>query len=206
VTWQYVWRGGTPEHVDAITGEVRPATEGCWTKVPKTWAGTWSSSSDPDKWNTYAKVSEGRNKRNLTGIGFVFATPRDYSTKPPTKMQSPIERRKSDRLTGIDLDHCRDPATGVIEPWAQEIIDYSETYAEISPSEKGIRLFALGKIRSVFTCDDAGVEVYVDGRYLTVTGVHVAGTPDEIRPARKTIFALRERVRKFRGETAADAA
>jgi hypothetical protein len=41
---------------------------------------------------------------------------------------------------------------------------------------------------------------------LTFTGEHIAGTPDEIRPARKTIFALRERVRKLHAAAADDAA
>lgn len=37
-------------------------------------------------------------------------------------------------LAGIDLDTCRDPKTGVIEPWAREIIDRFGSYTEISPS------------------------------------------------------------------------
>ena len=46
-------------------------------------------------------------------------------------------------LIGGDLDSCRDPATGVIAPWEQEVIDRRETYFEISPSGRGVRFFSL---------------------------------------------------------------
>jgi hypothetical protein len=204
VGWKYVWRAPMPA-VEDIHGKLRPATPGCWTKKPITWAETSASTNDPNTWNTYAKVLEGQKKRGFTGIGFVLAA-KDYSVKPAKTIRDPAERRNGDRLTGIDLDHCRDPATGIIDPWAQEIINCAETYTEVSPSGEGIRLFARGKIRSVLKYNSAGVEIYVGGRYLTVTGTHVAGTPDEIRPARKTIFALRERVRKLHAAAAAEAA
>ena len=44
-------------------------------------------------------------------------------------------------LAGIDLDACRDKGAGAIEPWAQEIIDRFATYAEISPSGTGVKVF-----------------------------------------------------------------
>ena len=31
-----------------------------------------------------------------------------------------------DRVAGVDLDNCRDPGTGAIEPWAQQIIEEIE--------------------------------------------------------------------------------
>jgi primase-polymerase (primpol)-like protein len=199
VGWEYQWVAGV-EAVEDIHGKLRPATPGYWTKKPITRAEASAKTNDPDTWNTYPKILEGQKKRGFAGIGFVL------DLKPAKRIRDPAERRKGDRLTGIDLDHCRDAATGIIDPWAQEIIDYAETYAEVSPSGEGIRLFALGKIRRALKCNDVGVEIYVDGRYLTFTGEHIAGTPDEIRPARKTIFALRERVRKLHAAAADDAA
>jgi primase-polymerase (primpol)-like protein len=44
-------------------------------------------------------------------------------------------------LGGIDLDTCRDPETGHIEAWADDIIRRFKTYAEISPSGTGVKLF-----------------------------------------------------------------
>ena len=46
-------------------------------------------------------------------------------------------------LAGIDFDTCRDPATGHIEPWAQEVLDRLGTYSEVSPSGTGIKAFLL---------------------------------------------------------------
>ena len=42
-------------------------------------------------------------------------------------------------VVGGDLDDCRNPATGKLEPWAQTIVDEAETYFEVSPSEMGVR-------------------------------------------------------------------
>ena len=46
-------------------------------------------------------------------------------------------------LVGVDLDSCRDPNTGAIPEWAQEIITRFNTYAEVSPSGTGVKLFFL---------------------------------------------------------------
>ena len=42
-------------------------------------------------------------------------------------------------LMGIDLDACVDAK--LIKPWAIEVLDRFDTYAEVSPSGKGIKLF-----------------------------------------------------------------
>lgn len=39
-------------------------------------------------------------------------------------------------LAGIDLDTCRDDA-GNLTPWATEVLNRFETYAEVSPSGSG---------------------------------------------------------------------
>lgn len=46
-------------------------------------------------------------------------------------------------VAGIDLDACRDPDTGEIEPWGMEIIEACGTYTEVSLSGTGVKL--LGK-------------------------------------------------------------
>ncbi len=71
---------------------------------------------------------------------------------------------------------------------------FGETYAEVSPSGRGVRIFALGKPEKAAKCDPAGVEVYAKERFLTVTGRHLPGTPNEIRPAPKTLAALLARI------------
>ncbi|TMA61106.1 MAG: hypothetical protein E6J80_01070, partial [Deltaproteobacteria bacterium] len=37
-----------------------------------------------------------------------------------------------DPYFGVDLDHCRDPGTGLIQDWACDIIQHFDTYAEVS--------------------------------------------------------------------------
>jgi hypothetical protein len=44
-------------------------------------------------------------------------------------------------LMGIDLDDCFKPGTEGIKPWAVEVIERFKTYAEVSPSGRGVKLF-----------------------------------------------------------------
>jgi hypothetical protein len=126
---------------------------GRWTKVPQNVYGgaekyKWG---EQKYWGSYTDAIETRGRgRGHDGIGYIIGP--------------------DDDITGIDLDHCLDPASGELEPWAQEIVDCNETYCEISPSGAGLRFFAKGKIDRTRKCNEAGTEVYRSGRFLTVTG------------------------------------
>ena len=144
------------------------------TKVPiDPHTGRFGAVNKSHTWSSFEKAAARAKRDHLPGIGYVLT--------------------EHDGLTGADLDNVRDPATGKLEPWAAEIIALAETYAEISPSGTGIRLFCEGKIDEAIARSDIGVEVYGDGRYLTVTCNHVADTPTQILPAPKTLAALRRR-------------
>jgi putative DNA primase/helicase len=84
------------------------------------------------------------------GIGFVFSS--------------------ADPYVGIDIDDCRNPETGEIAPWAQEIIDRVQGgYVEISPSGRGLHIIIKGSVR------DGGmrkgkVEMYGRNRFFALTG------------------------------------
>ena len=99
-------------------------------------------------------------------------------------------------MIGGDMDGCRDPVTGVINPREQAIIDRRETYFEVSPSGRGVRFFALTDmpLRNAITFKPAGVELYSTLRYLTFTGVRIIGTPLEIKRAPFAIDTLMKRV------------
>lgn len=86
-------------------------------------------------------------------------------------------------LVGIDMDDC--VTDGIPEAWAQEVVDKFDTYTEISPSGKGLRLFAFGEHAKDFLNNTQGIEVYGgnSARYLTITGCHLPGTPAEIAEA-----------------------
>jgi primase-polymerase (primpol)-like protein len=118
--------------------------------------GRYASTSDPSTWGTYEQALERAQRDRLAGIGFVLS--------------------EDDNLTGYDFDNVRNPTTGHIKPWVREIL--GETYGEITPSRTGIRLFARGKLPAAIKYDPAKVEVYSYGRFLTVTGDQVDGSPD----------------------------
>jgi putative DNA primase/helicase len=46
-------------------------------------------------------------------------------------------------LMGLDLDRCVDQETGVVASWAEEIIKRFDSYAEVSPSGTGVKVFFL---------------------------------------------------------------
>jgi hypothetical protein len=91
-------------------------------------------------------------------------------------------------IAGVDLDTCRDRATGEIEQWAQDILDRLDTYAEISPGRAGVKVFPLidpadiPALRGImgtqhgrqFKRANGGghppaIELYISHRYFAVT-------------------------------------
>jgi hypothetical protein len=73
-------------------------------------------------------------------------------------------------LCGVDLDRCRDVDTGELSPWAQEAVAELDTYAEVSPSGTGVKLFAFGAVPTGRR-KRGNVEVYDGDRFFTVTGL-----------------------------------
>jgi putative DNA primase/helicase len=90
------------------------------------------SSTDPHTWGTYDAAVGITNKFGLNGVGFAIS--------------------ESDGLSLIDLDHCRDPETGIIALWAQEIIRALNSYSEISPSLTGVHVWLFGKLAPGSRC------------------------------------------------------
>ena len=149
-----------------------------WAKRPKNpHTGYGASVSDPFTWSNYEAARQCQIDRQFSGVGFVLTA--------------------DDGLTGGDLDHCYQVA-GETTDWAREVINLGETYFEVSPSGKGVRFIARGKIDATTKHDAANVELYAKGRFLTITGDHVAGTPDAINPAPEAIASLLRRVAAFR--------
>jgi hypothetical protein len=139
--------------------------------------GFQASHSKPSDWASYEKAVAMTARRGFAGVGFVLSENDDY--------------------TGVDLDRCRDPATEKLDLWAEDIVALGETYWEISPSGTGLRAIVRGKIEKTVKCDVAHVEIYRSLRYLTITGDHIEGTPEDIRPAPLTLEFLTDRVAQF---------
>ena len=142
-----------------------------WDKPPRSaHTGRLASINNPDNLGTFPEAVATAARQELAGVGFLLTPGDDW--------------------TGIDLDDCITDS-GSYSPLAAEIIDYAETYAEVSPSGKGVRLFALGKVDKPLKHDASGIEVYGTGRYLTITGRQIERTPSEIRPAPRTLARLK---------------
>ena len=82
-------------------------------------------------------------------------------------------------IAGGDPDHSRDPETGEMSDKAREILSAANTYAEVSPGQAGYRFLFIGTFGG-FTGNRDDLEFYEDGRFLTITGDHVTGTPDSL--------------------------
>lgn len=131
--------------------------KGGYAKVPYTIDGSFASSTNPSTWTTFAEVDMAWALGDFDGIGIVI---------------------DGTDFHGIDLDDCRDPATGALSALAQEVLSRVEGYAEVSPSGTGIKLFTPTNLTDSRTKKEAGVELYVDDRYFTVTGHGLNGHND----------------------------
>ncbi len=73
----------------------------------------------------------------------------------------------------IDLDHVRDPQTGEVQAWALELIEFLNTYTEISASGAGFHLVARGSLPEDFKIETNPVEIYsghIPNKLMALTG------------------------------------
>jgi hypothetical protein len=113
-------------------------------------------------------------------------------------------------IGGLDLDTCRDKATGEMAPWARDVVDLLGSYAEVSPSGTGAKVFFLyeaadlpalrammgtewGKQFKRRTGDDhpPAIELYLGNRYFAVTDDLL---PDGVTTLRAVPTATLERL------------
>lgn len=150
--------------------ETRNQTDKSPTKVPYQVNGLQAKSNDPETWSNYQTASQRFLLGSWSGLGFVFSA--------------------GDPFCGIDLDGCRDPETGKVSEWAKKIILDINSYAEVSPSKTGVKIFVRGKspldsgkkinLTEQPVCEKRpGIEVYDKLRYFAVTGERMSGMPHE---------------------------
>ena len=131
----------------------KPNGEKVWAKMPLSAKGGAGSSTDAATWVSFGAAVDEYLLGDYDGIGIVLGG----------------------TLHGIDLDDCRDPVTGSLSELAQETLDRVEGYAEVSPSGTGLKIFTQTNLDGSRTKKEAGVELYKDGRYFTVTGHAING-------------------------------
>jgi putative DNA primase/helicase len=125
-----------------------------------------ASSTDPSTWGELKTAMFAHAKGWCDGIGFAL---------------------HGSGIGAFDIDHCRDPETGSIHPWAQDLVRRCASYAEVTPSGSGIRILGtasgphLHRKFSVPGADGLSVEIYRDAeRYITVTGLQIDGAIREM--------------------------
>jgi hypothetical protein len=159
------------------------------TKVPYAPSGRKAKADDPETWGTRSEA-EARARRIVNGQGGgVGIELGDIGA--------------DQYLAGIDLDSCM--SNGTIAPWAAAILELLDSYAEISPSGSGLKLFCYIETVDVrwfldliaveqdgWGCrrdvpgEDArdhgpAVEFYAALRYFAVTDNRWPTAPDRIR-------------------------
>src|SRR5664280_2818775 len=96
------------------------ARDGKQTKVPiDPHTGRRAKTNDSTTWSDNETALAAVEKYGLEGVGYVFS--------------------EDDPFRGIDIDNCRNPETGSIAPWAQEMTASLTTYTEVSPSGTGLK-------------------------------------------------------------------
>jgi len=146
--------------------------EGKKTKVPNTPGKGQAKSTDPTTWVTFEEAC--RAAEFYSGIGFVLG----------------------DGWLGLDADHVRDPETGEWTPGVLDEITSVQSYAELSPSGTGAHVITYGT-KPGDRCRAKGEvwEMYEHGRFFTVTGDHIPGTPtDVLEPAPGSLEAVYEKI------------
>lgn len=106
-----------------------------------------ASSTDPATWSDFATARRAIESGSLPFIGFMLGG----------------------GFVGVDLDKCRNAETGVIEPWATEIVDLLNSYAEISVSGTGVHIICRGVLPPSGRRKGA-VEMYSADRFFVMTG------------------------------------
>lgn len=161
-----VWRGETR------AGIPKPAKVPYRADLPDTRA----SSTDPDTWCSFEQAEAAYLDGDRDGVGLVLDG--------------------TDNLAGVDIDGCRDAATGTIDPRALALLErIGAGYVEVSPSGTGLRAFGYAeplKTGASGTLEGLKVELYSRGRYLTLTGRTIKAGP--LAPLRG-FGALADRIR-----------
>lgn len=140
-----------------------------------------ASSTDPATWGTYAEAVERHGKGGFWGIGFMFSA--------------------DDPYCGIDLDDCLDAAG---EPYAKaaKIIADLNSYTEVSPSGKGVKII-LRATKPGEKCKRAGewaegvagqIEIYDRERYFTITGAVLPDAALDVMGRQPEVDALYARL------------
>ena len=142
-------------------------------KVPMGVNGYACSITDPRNFLTFDVARAALEPGGFSGLGFCFTA--------------------SDDFVGVDLDKVVLP-DGTLTPEAREIVEALGSYTEVTPSKTGLHVISRGKLSAKGhkkqLRGESEIEMYDFGRYFTVTGRHLSGTPSDVRPAQAALDAI----------------
>jgi hypothetical protein len=127
-----------------------------------------ASHSKPETWSSYEQATEVFETGLYAGVGRVIEWDGPYA--------------------GVDLDNCREPRTGEIAPEALRILEQLNSYAEVSPSLTGVKIWIKASIST--SHKRPGLEVYYGRRYFTVTGMILPQFPPTVKERTEEIRAI----------------
>ncbi len=126
-----------------------------------------ASSTDPATWGSLDDALDAVDNGKADGIGITLGP--------------------GARIVAADFDQCID-ANGIIEPRVRDWIAQANSYTERSPSGAGIRILAWADSLPPGRRKKGHFEMYNEGRYVTLTGHHLPGTPTDLEE-RTEVFA-----------------
>jgi primase-polymerase (primpol)-like protein len=156
----------------------------CWgvwrmesTKIPYRVDGRRASSTNANDWTDIDRARTAVSTGKYSGLAFAFFAQHG--------------------LVGLDLDDCLDGHLEV-KPWARGVVErFSDTYMEISPSGRGLKIWARGSIPANLpkvTVGEGGMELYGHARYFTFTGQRFRGAPRQIEDHSSDLLLLYDRL------------
>ena len=138
--------------------------------------GRFASVSESGTWTSFGEARdyfEANRDNGIEGLGFVFT--------------------QADPFVGVDLDDCFDPETGAMEESAKGVMRELNSYTELSPSGRGVHILVKGKLPAGGR-RTGKIEMYDSGRFFTVTGNHLEGTPGTIEDRQAELEDLHKRL------------
>src|SRR5262249_36302776 len=140
---------------------------GEWTKIPYQGhaLNRKASTTNPETWCYLKSAMSAYTEGRCDGVGYVLTN--------------------SD-ISAIDIDHCRNATTGELHLWATEQIGLSNSYAEVTPSNEGVRIIGLSNggnpLNNPYAVPDTNLsgELYrrPPGRYITITGKQIGAATE----------------------------
>jgi AAA domain len=116
-------------------------------------------------WSSHEHACTAFERGHVTGIGFVL-----FDTD----------------ICAFDIDNCRDPATGEIDPVAMSLVNRANSYTEVTVSGTGLRIIGTGSERYMnrkqkIDGSKVSIESYRNcERYITISGMVLDGTSPQL--------------------------